>query len=210
MRDPDEREPIEGHPVRLPEAAFERRGRPREAAALYALEHDQLPRDAAEPLLGAALRYPLARALYRIERRVEGRLESEGEGDRAAAVMESVLALLGDPPAAGAPQAEAAVTGRLTFHAREWLGLRHYEAGRYRAAVAEFLRAAEAAPDTDLELAARIFAANALIRGGRQDEARDLLDSVRDRAAWVSRDVSEEWDALWRTLLDDRPEDDET
>jgi tetratricopeptide (TPR) repeat protein len=206
VRDPEERSRIEAHPVRLPEAAFERRGRPREAAALYALEHDQLPKDAAEPLLGAALRYPLARALFRVGGRIEAGIGHETA--RAAAVMTSVLALL-EPPAAGAPEAERSLAGRLSFHAREWLGLRHYEAGRYREAVGEFLRAAEAAPDTDLELAARIFAANALIRAGDQDEARKLLDGVRERAAGMSRDVSEEWDAVWRRLLEARPDEEE-
>lgn len=206
VRDPEERARIEAHPARLPEAAFERRGRPREAAALYALEHDQLPKDAAEPLLGAALRYPLARALFRVGGRVEGGIGHERE--RAAAVMTSVLALLEAPPA-GAPEAERSLAGRLTFHTREWLGLRHYEAGRYREAVGEFLRAAEAAPDTDLELAARIFAANALIRAGHQDEARQLLDAVRERSPGMSPDVSEEWDTVWRRLLEARGEEDE-
>jgi len=204
VRDPEERARIEAHPVRLPEAALERRGRPREAAALYALEHDQLPKDAAEPLLGAALRYPLARALFRVAGRAEG--GSGHEGERAAAVMASVLALLEAPPP-DAPEAERSLAGRLSFHAREWLGLRHYEAARYREAVWEFLRAAEAAPDTDLELAARIFAANALIRAGRHDEARELLDGLRERAVGVSPDVSEEWDAVWRRLLEARGEE---
>lgn len=210
VRDPEERATIEAHPARLPEAAFERRGRPREAAALYALEHDRLVPDdgaeeagagSAEELLGrAALRYALARVLRRIE----------GEAERALAVMESVVALLEEGAAAGEPAPvveEGSLPWRLSFHAREWLGLRHYEAGRYRRAVGEFLRAAESAPDTDLELAARIFAANALIRSGRQEEARSLLDGLRERTAGGSRDLSEEWDVLWRRLLDERGEE---
>lgn len=210
VRDPEERATIEAHPARLPEAAFERRGRPREAAALYALEHDRLVPDdgaeeagagSAEELLGrAALRYALARGLRRID----------GEAARALAVMESVVALLEEGAAAGEPAPaaeEGSLPWRLSFHAREWLGLRHYEAGRYRQAVGEFLRAAESAPDTDLELAARIFAANALIRSGRQDEARSLLDGLRERTAGGSGDLSAEWDALWRRLLDDPPEE---
>lgn len=215
VRDPEERARIEAHPARLPEAALERKGRPREAAALYALEHDRLAAEdgpeadavaePAEALLGrAALRYALARALHRAGHR------DAGEAERALAVMESVLgllALVGDDPGAGEPVAdggEGSLPWRLSFHAREWLGLRHYEAGRYREAVGEFLRAAEAAPETDLELAAHIFAANALLRAGRKAEARSLLDGLRERVAGMSRDVSEEWDALWRRLLDDR------
>ncbi|HUP42340.1 MAG TPA: hypothetical protein VM599_03945, partial [Thermoanaerobaculia bacterium] len=81
-----------------------------------------------------------------------------------------------------------------------------YEAGRYREAVREFLRAAEAAPDTDLEQAAGVFAANALIRDGRPEEAHRLLDSLRDRATQMSADLAEEWDALLRQLTESGPD----
>lgn len=208
VRDREERERIAAHPARLPEVAFELRARPAEAAALIALEHDLLPArsenrlgPAAEPLARAALRYQLARALHRVA----------GETERALAVMEGVLALLesaaGPEDAAEPDDTESSLPGRLSYHAREWLGLRHYEARRYRDAVRQFLRAAEAAPDTDLELAAGIFAANALIRDGRQPEARRLLDSLRRRATRVASELTEEWDALLRSLSGPAPGD---
>lgn len=198
VRDPAERERIVNHPALLPDVAFGRRGRPAEAAALYALEHDLLSpapeaREpaGAEPLARAALRYQLARALHRVP----------GEAERAVAVMAAVVRDAAEtPPAAEDQAAGASLSLRLSFHAREWLGLRHYEAGRYREAVREFLRAAEAAPDTDLEQAAGVFAANALIRDGRPEEAHRLLDSLRDRAWQGGPDAAEEWEALLRRL----------
>ena len=206
MRDRDERARIEAHPGRLPEVAFERRGRPAEAAALYALEHDLLPPRsknrlgaAAAPLVRGVLRYRLARARHRVE----------GEAERALAVTEGVLTLVGEPRESGEGGEEAAAESlplRLSYHVREWLGLRHYEARRYRDAVRQFLQAAEAAPDTDLELAAGIFAANALIRDGRQADARRLLDSLRDRASEVGSDLPDEWEALLRGLTESEPE----
>jgi tetratricopeptide (TPR) repeat protein len=204
VRDPAERERIVNHPALLPDVALGRRGRPAEAAALYALEHDLLSpspeaREAAgaEPLARAALRYQLARALHRVP----------GEAERAVAAMAAVVRDAAEtPPAAEDPAAGASLSLRLSFHAREWLGLRHYEAGRYREAVREFLRAAEAAPDTDLEQAAGVFAANALIRDGRPEEAHRLLDSLRDRATQVSADLTQEWDALLRQLTESEPD----
>jgi len=207
VRDRAERERIEAHPALLPEVALERRGRLAEAAALYALEHDLLPSrsrtrpgTAAEPLARAALCYQLARALHRVG----------DEGARALAAMEGVLALVEEARGrAGEDEEAASLPLRLSYHAREWLGLRHYEGGRYRDAVRQFLRAAEAAPDTDLELAAGIFAANALIRDRRQAEARRLLDSLRERVSRVGSDLSEEWEAQLRKLTEAGPEEDD-
>lgn len=199
--DPEERAKIAADPVRLPEAAFARRGRWAEAAALFALEHDHLSvgdRER-ERLARASLRYELARALQRVE----------AQGDRALEVMESALELLEEAPG-GAPEgraAWAALAARLAFHAREWLGLRHFEAGRYHDAEREFFAAAEAAPETDLAVAARMFAANAMIRAGRQAEARELMDSMGTLVAEMGEDLSEQWQELRRGLTG--PSDDE-
>lgn len=214
LRDPELREAIAADPVRLPETAFSRRRRWVEAAALFALEHDHLPRrgEEADRLARASLRYALARALHRVE----------GHGERALRLMESVLALAshalegGADPGGGAPSARSEGDGgrtwisfaaRLAFHAREWLGLRHYEAGRYPEAEREFRAAAQAAPETDLALAAWTFAANALFRDGRSAEAREILHSLKPHVPEMTHDVSEEWEELRRRLLEDLGED---
>lgn len=199
VHDPEMVETIAADPVRLPEAAFVRRRRWAEAAALFAMEHDHLPPrdDTPERLARASLRYALARALHRVE----------GEAGRALRVMESALgratAEAGEP---GAPTWRS-FAARLAFHAREWIGLRHYEAGRYTAAEAEFRAAAEAAPDTDLALAARMFAANAMIRDGRQAEARQVLDSLDPRLVDMGDDAAEQWEELRRRLVEGIGED---
>lgn len=204
VRDPEERERIAADPVRLAEAAFARRGRWPEAAALLALEHDHV--SAREPererLARASLRYELARALHRVE----------DERGRALAVMESALALVGGGLEAGTDDPALAVwrelAVRLAFHAREWLGLRHFEVRRYRDAEREFRAAAAAAPQTDLALATLIFAANAMIRDGRQAEARDLMDSIEPNAPGVTEDVSDRWQELRRKLMEPSEEED--
>lgn len=219
VRDAKELDAIVRHPVRLPQAAYASRGRPSEAAALYVLEHDQHCRPPDEPgaaaganplrsssrrLSCAALRYETARSLHRVE----------GGREDAFAVMQTVVRLVDEALA----QPESAVAGerlalgwRLSFHAREWLGLRHYENGRYGEAVREFERAADAAPETDLAVAARMFAANALIRDGRVEEARRLLDVLREATARLAPPLSDEWQLLSQRLIDEAtaPEDDE-
>lgn len=196
VRTAEERERIAADPVRLPEAAFARRGRWPEAAALFVLEHDHLsaPEPARERLARASLRYELARGLHRVE----------GKQGRALEVMESALVLVGsgdrgDDRGLGAWGTLAA---RLAFHAREWLGLRHYDAGRYRDAEGEFRAAADEAPATDLALAALMFAANAMIRDGRQAEARELLDAIEPHAGGVGEDLSEQWHELRSGLME--------
>lgn len=201
VRDPEAREAIAADPVRLPETVFVHRRRWAEAAALFALEHDHLPARDRTPdrLARASLRYALARALHRVA----------GQAERAIGVMESALGLTGS--AATEPRdAETwrPFAARLAFHAREWLGFRHSEAARYADAEREFRAAAEAAPETDLAVAARTFAANALIRDGRPAEARELMDAFAPGAAEMSEDVSERWEELRRRLLEETGEDD--
>jgi hypothetical protein len=211
VRDPEERERMARHPSRLPEAAFARRGRPDVAAALYALEHDHLGSDPAgiqadDPgpsrdhgyrrLCRAALRYEVARALHRVA------------GHQAAAfdIMRSVVRLVDD--ALEAPGSDAAsewlpLAWRLSFHTREWLGFRYFEDGRYEAAEREFLRAAGAVPETDLAVAASMFAANAMIRDGRSDEARSLLDDLRVDTDRLAPPIADEWVELRERLIAD-------
>lgn len=201
VRDPGAHGAIAADPMRLAEVAFVHRRRWEDAAALFALEHDHLQGgEHAQALLArASLRYSLARALHRVK----------GHEERAVRVMEAAVVL-----AEGAGTgAEGAATWRvfatrLAFHAREWLGLRHYEAGLYRAAEREFLAAVEAAPDTDLALAARRFAANALIRDGRQAEAREIPTGFDPGAAASDEEVSVRWEELRRRLLEGPGEDD--
>lgn len=213
VRDPDDRERIARHPARLAEVAFARRGRAAEAAALYALEHDRrlageltlvapdagppIPIAARRLLRRATLRYEVARSLARVV----------DHGDRALPVMESVLLLL-DRLVAGAGQGSEVqpLAWRLSFHAREWLGLRHYEAGRHAEAEREFLRAAGAAPETDLAVAARLFAANAMIRDGRAAEARALLDALRIDVGRLEPPAADEWVAMRLRLTEQDPE----
>lgn len=210
VRDREARERIVRHPSRLPEAAFALRGRPAEAAALYALEHDQLVRDAAPPpdgpgraddddgyrrLCRAALRYETARALHRVDDRREVAFE----------VMESVVRLIDEALEAPGPGSAAEwlpLAWRLAFHAREWLGFRHLDGGRFGDAEREFVRAAGAAPETDLAVAARMFAANAMIRDGRTEEARRLLDSLRIDTERLSPPMADEWIELRERLLE--------
>lgn len=202
VRDRDERERIARHPSRLPEAAFALRGRPAEAAALFALEHEHLAGGAEgyRRLCRAALRYETARALHRVDGRREAAFE----------VMESVVRLIDDALEAPGPAGAAdwlQLAWRLSFHSREWLGFRHLDGGRFRDAEHEFLRAAGAAPDTDLAVAARLFAANAILRDGRTEEARRLLDSLRIDTERLSPPIADEWIELRERLL--RPLDDE-
>lgn len=195
VHDPTAREAIAADPVRLPEAVFAHRRRWAEAAALFALEHDHLlvRRRLTGRLAQASLRYALARALHRVE----------GRREQALRVMEGALALT-ERTSVDAPDSDTwrSFADRLAFHAREWLGLRHYEAARYTDAVREFRAAGEAAPETDLAVAARTFAANALIRDGRHTEARELLDGLERASAVPEDDVSDAWEELRRRLMD--------
>ncbi len=196
VRHREDRERIARHPSRLPEAAYALRGRPAEAAALYALEHDQLAGDddGYRRLCRAALRYETARSLHRVE----------GCREVAVEIMESVVRLIDESLEAPEPGGAADwlhLAWRLSFHSREWLGLRHLDGGRFGDAEREFLRAAGAAPETDLAVAARMFAANAMLRDGRTDEARRLLDSLRIDTERLSPPVADEWIELRERLL---------
>jgi hypothetical protein len=209
VRDPEERERTARHPSRLPEIAFARRGRPDVAAALYALEHDHLDPDAAERpgedpgpagppgyrrLCRAALRYEVARALHRVA----------GHEAVAFDVMRSVVRLVDDAlesPGSAAASEWLPLAWRLSFHAREWLGFRYFEDGRYEAAEREFLHAAGSVPETDLAVAARMFAANAMIRDGRSDEARSLLDDLRVDTDRLAPPIADEWVELRERLI---------
>ncbi len=204
--DPGEREVIAGHPLRLPETVYEPRGRPAEAAALYALEHDRLEErgDDFGTLARAALRYKLARALRRATHVTRA-------APTAQAIMESALGLVESlPPRTvvagrpGFPGGMPTTSVRLRFHIHEWLGLRHYEAERFAAAEESFLRAAALVPDTELGVAVLTFAANALLRQGRRTEARSLLDSLRGRMAPAEdREQAAGWEVLYRRLADE-------
>lgn len=203
--EPDERARIAAHPLRLPETVYERRGRPAEAAALYALEHDRLGerRDAFGALARAALRYKLARALHRAE-------TIPGAAETARAIMESALRRVEEAAAAepAAQRGRPAMALRLRFHAHEWLGLRHSEAGRYAEAEESFLRAAALMPDSEAGVAVLTFAANALLRQGKRREARRLLDSLQGRMEAVGdRAVTAEWEALYRRLEEELGEE---
>lgn len=204
VRDRAARERAVRHPSRLPEVAFARRGRSREAVALYALEHDHLgggpggeSREDGFLRLGrAALRYEVARALHRVA----------GLEDLAVEVMRSVVRLVDDAlegPGPGAACDRLHLAWRLSFHTREWLGFRHFDGGRYAEAEREFLRAAGAAPETDLAVAARMFAANAMIRDGRSDEARRLLDALRADTDRLSPPIADEWLELRERLIEE-------
>ncbi len=208
--DPGEREAIAGHPLRLPETVYERRGRPAAAAALYALEHDRLAEreDAFGALARAALRYKLARALHRAA-------SLERAGELGFAIMESALRQI--EPGVGAQWsaqgtapggASPAMAVRLRFHVYEWLGLRHYEAERYAEAEESFLRAAALLPESELGVAVLVFAANALLHQGKRSEARHLLDSIQGRMRHLGpRDLAEEWEALYGQLEEELGEE---
>ncbi len=209
--EPAERARIAAHPLRLPETVYEPRGRPAEAAALYALEHDRLGerRDEFGALARAALRYKVARALHRVA-------EAPEATETARGIMESVLRLIAEIPEGervvpGAAPGEDSPTMavRLRFHAQEWLGLRSYEAERYAEAEERFLRAAALMPDSEPGVVVLIFAANALLRQGKRAEARRLLDSLQGRMGEVGdRAMTEGWEELYRRLEEELRDED--
>lgn len=179
--DPEERERIGADPLRLVEVGFVTRRRRREAAALWALEHERMGDEpgAGEPetaLARLGLRYRLGRSLHRLE----------DAAPDACAVMEATIALLDALRGAGGaglpPELRDTYT-RLAFHSREWLGLRRYELGLHHEAERRFREAAAIAPAPDLELAVLVYAANALIARGEREEGRRLLAAVSERAA---------------------------
>ncbi len=213
--EPEVRSQIAAHPLRLPETVYEPRGRPAEAAALYALEHDRLGgrSDAFGALARAALRYKLARALHRAP-------AVPGAAEVARAIMESALRLV-EKEEAAAPRAEPtpaeskrgreepSVAVRLRFHVHEWLGLRHFEAERYAEAEESFLRAAALTPASELGVAVLTFAANALLRQGKRAEARRLLDSLQGRMGEAGEQaMAAEWEALYHRIEEELGEGD--
>ncbi|HVF60863.1 MAG TPA: hypothetical protein VNJ70_13735 [Thermoanaerobaculia bacterium] len=185
----------ERYVVLLVERAFEEVGELPEAAAFYALAHDErlAPADARSDYERAALRFKLGHTLFLLGEHEAANLERcTAFGRETAAMVEDL------EPGAGVPRNTVRL---LAMELQGWLGGRYEAQGELGAAAAAFLAAARAATGADDRVAFTARAAAAMTAAGRAAEAGRALAAVRRDLPELRSGLSRRlWDAGWAAL----------
>ncbi len=189
----EERQALRKDPVRLVQIALSRRGRPREAVALHALQHDFFHphREEWRQVLAFLLRVELYRQL----------LETAPRRVFAAQAIpflnqtERLAVRISDHP-----DAEGELLALRIFLYEE-LGFNHQELGRFLPAAEVFRRAAAMTDDPDAEIESVTSAAAALFDADRRQDALRLLETVESRLVDVADpETIEGWQFLRERL----------
>ncbi|HEX5760099.1 MAG TPA: hypothetical protein VF121_12990 [Thermoanaerobaculia bacterium] len=184
----------------LVERAFEETGALPEAAAFYALAHEErlAYEDARSRYELAALRFKLGHILFLLGEHEAANLERCAAFGRETAALVERLEASGEGP----PQA----VRLLAMELQGWLGGRYEALGRLDPAATAFLAASGAAATADDRVAFAARAAAAMLAAGRAPEARRVLDAVRCDLPVVCSDLSRRlWQAAQASLSEDMP-----
>ena len=178
------------HPVLYPELVFEGQEYYWEAAATYALEHDQLDTNyELQVFTEAMLRFKLAHVLRLLD-------TPEPSAEQCLTLAESAFPLLQKITNKDLIPAEA--KHQLHFHVFEWLAPEYGHNNQLSKARDAYLKAAFYAPDIDLKIGNIVMAASTMADMGEKQKALRKLEEHCDEARQVSDPEVQE---MWETKL---------